>query len=165
MPQVFVAIGSNIEPQQRVPQAARALAQSFAHARFSRCYRNPAFGFEGADFFNAVAAFDSELSIEQLLRRLREIEMRCGRGVADAKWGPRAMDLDLLLYGDVVGSGPGYTLPRRDLLQRVYQLGPLAELAPDWPYPPAGPSIKTLWDELAKSEHSLVPVDLDLNAA
>lgn len=165
MTQVFVAIGSNVDPATRMVQAARQIKRRYAGARFSRCYRNPAFGFEGADFLNAVAGFDSTLSIADLLRSLREIETQCGRGPADAKWGPRSMDLDLLLYGDVVGVGPGYALPRRDLLQRVYMLGPLAELAPDWPYPPSGPSVRTLWEALSNSAHVLLPLDLDLNAA
>ena len=74
------------------------------------------------------------------------------------------MDLDLLLYGDVVGAGPGYTLPRRDLARRVYMLGPLAELAPDWRYPPSGPTIGQLWQQFPRAEHVLEALQLDLNA-
>ncbi len=165
MTQVFVAIGSNVDPVTRVIQAAQQIKRRHPGARFSRCYRNPAFGFEGADFINAGAGFDSLLPIAELLRSLREIETQCGRGPADAKWGPRSMDLDLLLYGDVVAVGPDYTLPRRDLLQRAYMLGPLAELAPDWPYPPSGPPVRPLWAERSQSAHVLLPLDLDLNAA
>jgi len=144
MVQAFVAIGSNVDPAERMLQAARAIKQRFADARFSRCYRNPAFGFKGPDFYNAVAGFTTTLPIEALLPSLREIEVRCGRGRADPRWGPRKMDLDLLLYDDVVGAGRGYTLPRRDLRRRVYMLGPLAELAPDWLYPPSWPTIARL---------------------
>src|SRR6516164_1053702 len=109
MSQVFVALGSNIEPAIRLPQAARALKASFPDARFSSCYSNPAFGFKGPDFINAVAGFDATMSIATLLRVLRDIEAQCGREASAPKWEPRAMDLDLLLYGNVVGSGPGYT--------------------------------------------------------
>ncbi|HEX2791776.1 MAG TPA: 2-amino-4-hydroxy-6-hydroxymethyldihydropteridine diphosphokinase [Steroidobacteraceae bacterium] len=163
--QVFVAIGSNVDAPERMRQAARAIRQRFADARFSRCFRNPAFGFEGPDFYNAVAGFSTTLPIEALLPSLREIETRCGRGPADARWGPRKMDLDLLLYGDLVGSGNGYTLPRRDLLRRVYMLGPMADLAPDWRYPPSGPTIGQLWQRFPQSGHRLTPLPLDLNAA
>jgi 2-amino-4-hydroxy-6-hydroxymethyldihydropteridine diphosphokinase len=165
MVQAFVAIGSNVDPAERMLQAARAIRQSFADARFSRCYRNPAFGFAGPDFYNAVAGFTTTLPIEALLPSLREIEARCGRERADARWAPRKMDLDLLLYGDAVGSGIGYTLPRRDLLRRVYMLGPLAELAPDWLYPPSGPTIAQLWERFPQAGHVLAPLELDLNAA
>ncbi|MGA2861744.1 MAG: 2-amino-4-hydroxy-6-hydroxymethyldihydropteridine diphosphokinase [Steroidobacteraceae bacterium] len=164
MVQAFVAIGSNVDPAERMLQAARAIKQRFADARFSRCYRNPAFGFKGPDFYNAVAGFTTTLPIEALLPSLREIEVRCGRGRADPRWGPRKMDLDLLLYDDVVGAGRGYTLPRRDLRRRVYMLGPLAELAPDWLYPPSGPTIARLWEQFPQSEHVLAPLELDLNA-
>jgi 2-amino-4-hydroxy-6-hydroxymethyldihydropteridine diphosphokinase len=163
--QAFVAIGSNIDPAERMLQAARAIRQRFADARFSRCYRNPAYGFEGPDFYNAVTGFSTTLPLDALLPSLREIEARCGRERADARWAPRRMDLDLLLYGDVVGAGPGYTLPRRDLSRRVYMLGPLAELAPDLLYPPSGPTIARLWEQFPQSEHLLTPLPLDLNAA
>jgi 2-amino-4-hydroxy-6-hydroxymethyldihydropteridine diphosphokinase len=164
MSQVFVAIGSNLDPTTRVPQAARALKRSFADVRFSNCYSNPAFGFRGPDFVNAVAGFVTTLPIPALLQSLREIEQQCGRAATDPKWEPRAMDLDLLLYGDEVGTGPGYTLPRPDLLKRIYMLGPLAQLAPDLIYPPSGPSIAQLWQRFPRDGHSLVPLELDLNA-
>jgi 2-amino-4-hydroxy-6-hydroxymethyldihydropteridine diphosphokinase len=163
--QAFVAIGSNLDPAARMLQAARAIKQRFPDARFSRCYRNPAFGFEGPDFYNAVVGFSTALPVEALLPSLHGIEALCGRARADPKWEPRKMDLDLLLYGDVVGAGPGYTLPRRDLARRVYMLGPLAELAPDRLYPPAGPTIGQLWEQFPRAEHVLEPLELDLNAA
>ena len=165
MSQVFVALGSNIEPAIRMPQAARALRHIFPDARFSRCYSNPAFGFKGPDFVNAVAGFNTTMSIAMLLAVLRQIEAQCGREASAPKWEPRAMDLDLLLYGDVVGTGPGYTLPRPDLPKRAYMLGPLAQLAPDWIYPPAGPTINELWQQFPHGERALVPLALDLNAA
>jgi 2-amino-4-hydroxy-6-hydroxymethyldihydropteridine diphosphokinase len=163
--QAFVAIGSNLNPAARMQQAARALRQRFPDARFSRCYRNPAFGFEGPDFYNAVVEFSTTLPVEALLPALHEIEALCGRTRADPKWGGRKMDLDLLLYGDVVGSAPGYTLPRRDLTRRVYMLGPLAELAPQRIYPPCGPTIAELWQQFPRTGHPLEPLALDLNAA
>jgi 2-amino-4-hydroxy-6-hydroxymethyldihydropteridine diphosphokinase len=165
MSQVFVALGSNIEPAVRMPQAARALKLLFSDARFSSCYSNPAFGFDGPDFMNAVAGFGTTMPIATLLQVMREIEAQCGRAASAPKWQPRAMDLDLLLYGELVGSGPGYTLPRPDLLKRAYMLGPLAQLAPDLIYPPAGPAIGQLWERFPHGGHALTPVALDLNAA
>lgn len=161
---VFVALGSNIDPVLRMRQASSALREHFPDVRFSSCYRNAAFGFQGPDFFNAVAEFHTEQPIESLLEVMRNIEMRCGREPAAPKWAPRAMDLDLLLYGGSVGHGPGYTLPRPDLLQRVYMLGPLAQLASDLQYPPSGPTIGELWGAFPRTPDSLTPVELDLNA-
>jgi 2-amino-4-hydroxy-6-hydroxymethyldihydropteridine diphosphokinase len=169
MSTAFVAIGSNIDPQSHLLRAARALRERFARLRFSGCYRNPAFGFQGEDFINAVAGFSTALSIEALLAELRRIEVACGRGPADPKWGPRAIDLDLLLFGSHAGQGAGYTLPRPDLVRRVYMLGPLAELAPEYRYPPAGPTIGQLWAQLRANKpgeaQALQRIALDLNAA
>jgi 2-amino-4-hydroxy-6-hydroxymethyldihydropteridine diphosphokinase len=163
--QAFIAMGSNIDAERRLLQAARELKRRFAPVRFSHCYSNPSYGFDGPPFVNAVAGLRTALTIAALLTELHEVEALCGRAPTDPKWEPRAMDLDLLLYGDVVGSGPGYTLPRPDLLQRVYMLGPLAELAPQWLYPPAGPTIAELWRRYPRGEHPLCQLQLDLNGA
>jgi 2-amino-4-hydroxy-6-hydroxymethyldihydropteridine diphosphokinase len=162
--EAFVALGSNIDPEQHLARAARALKQRFAQVRFSACYRNQAFGFQGPDFLNAVAAFATVLPIAELLATLRAIEAESGRGAADPKWGPRAIDLDLLLYGQQVGAGPGYTLPRPDLTRRVYMLGPLAELAPERRLPPEGPTFAQLWSRYPRDQHPLERVAFDLNA-
>lgn len=168
MSEVFVALGSNVDPESHLRRAARALREHFSELRFSGCYRNPAFGFQGADFLNAVAGFETVLPVESLLRELRAIETECGRTPADPKWGPRAIDLDLLLFGQHVGQGPGYTLPRPDLTRRAYMLGPLAELAPGYVYPPAGPTVGELWERLraadAAAAGGLRRISLDLNA-
>jgi 2-amino-4-hydroxy-6-hydroxymethyldihydropteridine diphosphokinase len=165
MSRVFVAMGSNIDPELRMQQAGRALKAHFDAVRFSHCYRNAAFGFDGPAFVNAAVALSTSLSIGALLQALREIEALCGRSPSDPKWEPRAMDLDLLLYDDVVGIGPGYTLPRPDLIKRVYMLGPLAELAPEQIYPPSGPSIGELWQRFPRTDDALEAMSLDLNAA
>jgi 2-amino-4-hydroxy-6-hydroxymethyldihydropteridine diphosphokinase len=164
MTEAFVAVGSNIEPEQHLRAAAQALKRQFPGTRFSACYRNPAVGFEGEDFLNAVAQLSTSLPIPALLAELRAIETACGRGPNDPKWGPRAIDLDLLLYDDVSGSGAGYTLPRPDLTRRPYMLGPLAELDPQRLYPPTGPSIAQLWARFPRSQVLLQRVSLDLNA-
>ena len=162
---VFVAIGSNIDPGTRMLAAARLLKANFPDARFSACYRNTAFGFDGADFVNAVAGFSTALSVPELLQALHAIEAQCGRGREDPKWGPRAMDLDLLLYGDQIGAGPGYELPRPDLVRRIYMLGPLAELAPQLRHPVSGQTFGALWAGFARGCQALPATPPDLNAA
>jgi 2-amino-4-hydroxy-6-hydroxymethyldihydropteridine diphosphokinase len=161
----FVAIGSSIEPEARMLAAARALKARFTDARFSACYRNAAFGFEGAEFINAVVEFSTALPVPALLVMLHEIEAQCGRARDDPKWAPRAMDLDLLLYDDLVVSGPGYILPRPDLLERVYMLGPLAELAPQRRHPVTGQRFGELWAAYPRAARALTPTAPDLNAA
>ena len=161
----WVALGGNIAPEQRLPQAARLLRARFPGVRFSRCYRNAAVGFEGAAFLNAVAAFATELGVPALVAALHAIEEQCGRGRADPKWGPRAMDIDLLALGDLAGEFAGATLPRPDLLRRAYMLGPMAELAPDWRPPGGARTLAELWREQAPGTPPLAAADIDLNAA
>jgi 2-amino-4-hydroxy-6-hydroxymethyldihydropteridine diphosphokinase len=165
MSRVFVALGSSIEPAASMAAAAQALKAQFADARFSTCYRNAPFGFEGPDFINAVVEFSTTLPVPALLAVLHAIELQCGRGREDPKWAPRAMDLDLLLYDDLVASGPGYTLPRPDLLERVYMLGPLAELAPQRRHPMTGQLFGQLWAAFPRTADALTATPPDLNAA
>jgi len=161
---IHVAIGGNIEPEIRLPQAASELRRRFPAAKFSRCYRNPAFGFAGADFYNAVAGFHTTLAVEALIGQLREIEALCGRDRTEARWAPRAMDLDLLLYGERLASTAHYELPRPDLLRRSYMLGPLAELAPQLRHPVTGRTMADHWQELSLQPYVHERLALDLNA-
>jgi 2-amino-4-hydroxy-6-hydroxymethyldihydropteridine diphosphokinase len=164
MPRVYVAIGSNVQPDHWVPLAAHELRRRYPGVRFSACYRNPAYGFEGADFINAVAGFDTAQPVDVVLASCHEIEFLCGRRRDDPKWAPRAMDVDLLLYGDTVAETAAFRLPRPDLLRRVYMLGPLAEIAPELRHPTTGRTIAAHWQELSREPHSLEAIPLSLNA-
>ena len=84
---------------KRQALATGELKRAFPGARFSPWYQNRAAGFEGADFINLVAAFTTELPVDELLDVLRGIETLCGRPREAPRWAPRTMDLDVLLYG------------------------------------------------------------------
>lgn len=155
MPQVYVAAGSNVEPERRMHQAVAELEREFPGVRFSSWYRNRAVGFDGADFINLVAGFDTALPVRAVLERLHAIEGRCGRGRDAPRWAPRSMDLDVLLYGELVCEEPGLKLPRPDLVRRAYMLGPLAELAPQVRHPTAGVSVAELWRRFDRDAHAL----------
>lgn len=160
MTQVLVAAGSNIEPERHLAIAMRDLAHEFPGVRFSTAYRNAAVGFEGEDFINLVAAFDTALPPAAILERLHAIEARCGRERTAPKWAPQSMDLDLLLYGERVLEAPGVRLPRPDLVKRPYMLGPAAEVAPDMRDPVSGRTLAELWSCFDRAAHALVPVRL-----
>src|ERR1700761_5617275 len=126
MPAVYIAIGSNVEPERYLSLASSELRREFPDVRFSPWYLNHAVGFEGADFINLVAGFTTSLSTDELLERLHAIELLCDRPREAPRWAPRSMDIDVLLYGDVLLDTPNLKLPRPDLLKRAFMLGPLA---------------------------------------
>jgi 2-amino-4-hydroxy-6-hydroxymethyldihydropteridine diphosphokinase len=158
-------LGSNIEPRKRLTQAARLLTAEFTGIRFSACFQNVAVGFDGADFINAAAGFDTKLTLPALVVVLHHIEEQCGRQRDDAKWAPRAMDLDILLYGELISDSAVARVPRADLLRRAYMLGPMTELAPTLMHPEARRTLAELWSELAPRTPPLSRVTIDLNKA
>jgi 2-amino-4-hydroxy-6-hydroxymethyldihydropteridine diphosphokinase len=95
-----------------------------------------------------------------VLDRLHAIELECGRERNAPKWAARAMDLDVLLYGEEVGTFPGAVLPRPDLLRRAYMLGPLAELAPTLLHPTEKTTIDELWRRFDRGAHAMTRVEL-----
>ena len=159
MPEVYVAIGSNVEAEHNLALASRELDRAFAPVRFSAWYRNAAVGFTGDDFINAVAGFFSDLDVHALVGRLHVIEEICGRPRNAPRWAPRTMDLDILLYGDLVCEEPKLHLPRPDLLKRAYMLGPLAQIAPQVVHPTAHISIGELWQRFDRAAHAMQRID------
>jgi 2-amino-4-hydroxy-6-hydroxymethyldihydropteridine diphosphokinase len=158
MPRVFVAAGSNVRPEEHLAKASRELAREFPDVQFSPWYRNRAVGFEGEDFINFVVGFHTELPVREVLARLHTIEERCGRPRNAPKWAPRTMDLDILLYGDVVCEEPGLKLPRPDLLRRAFMLGPLADIAPEVVHPTEKLTIEELWQRFDRAAHPMTQV-------
>lgn len=157
---VYVAVGSNIDAPRNVRRALEELRASFPDLRASPAYRNAAVGFEGEDFINLVVGFQTDRSLAEVSTELRRIEGVCGRPRAAPKWAPRAMDLDILLYGEEVGQFPEGTLPRPDLLKRPYMLGPLADIAPDHLHPTERRTIGEIWSRFDRGAHRLHVVSL-----
>ena len=132
----YIGLGGNLGDVSATLESAfealDALPQSRLLAR-SSIYRSPAWGMtDQPDFLNAVAALDTALEADMLLAALLRIERASGRERAGAvRWGPRTLDLDLLLYADAVIDQPGLRVPHPHLHERAFVLLPLAEIAPD----------------------------------
>lgn len=161
MPEAYVAAGSNVRPRANLRRALAMLGAEFSGLRASPAYRNKAVGFEGDDFVNLVAAFRTERPLGDVLAVLKATERALGREPGAPKWGPRTLDLDLLLYGDLTGSLDGATLPHRDLTTRAWVLGPLTALAPELRHPVTGERIGALWEHFDRGAHPLVETSLE----
>jgi 2-amino-4-hydroxy-6-hydroxymethyldihydropteridine diphosphokinase len=155
VPEVFVGAGSNVAAEQHLKCAVRELVREFPGTRFSAWYRNPAVGGVGADFINLAAGFSTSLPLREVRALLRAIEERCGRSRKEPSPRPPPLDLDLLLYGDMVCADAGLELPRPELLTRAYMLGPLAELAPQLRHPTAHLTFAELWQRFDRGAHPL----------
>jgi len=137
----FVALGSNLaEPQAQVLQAFAALSalpQTQLRAQ-SALYRSAPVGYAAQpDFINAVVLLETALSAPDLLQSLLNIERDCGR-IREFRNAPRTLDLDLLLYGDLIMHEAGLTLPHPRMHERAFVLLPLLEIAPDCIIPGKG---------------------------
>ncbi|MGH8130731.1 MAG: 2-amino-4-hydroxy-6-hydroxymethyldihydropteridine diphosphokinase [Steroidobacteraceae bacterium] len=161
MTEVYVAAGSNIRPRASLGRALGMLSRDFPGLRASRAFANAAVGFEGDDFVNLVVVFPTSLPLADLLERLKAVERECGREPGAPKWGPRTLDLDLLLYGDMVGDFHGARLPHPDLATRAWVLGPLAELAPELTHPVLGEKFGAIWQRFDQRAHPLIPFALE----
>lgn len=139
----FVGLGANLgDAPATVREAMRALdvLPQTRLLRASRLYRSRAWGVETQpDFINAVAMLESRLPARTLLDELLAIERAQGRErTAEVRWGPRTLDLDLLLHGDSIIDEPGLRVPHPHLHERAFALLPLVEVAPDAVIPGRG---------------------------
>ena len=138
-----VGLGANLGDATATLRKAIAELSGLPHSRLlrtSRLYRTSAWGrTDQPDFINAVALLDSGLDARELLDGLLAIERTFGRiRLEGERWGPRTLDLDLLLFGDAVIDEPGLRVPHPHLHERAFALLPLAEIAPEMHIPGIG---------------------------
>ena len=150
---VFVSLGSNIEPLRHARMAVKKLRQRFGPLRVSSVYRNRAAGFEGEDFLNLVVGFTTTESPEAVVAELEKLHAEAGRVRGADRFAPRTLDLDLLIYGDRVIDE--LQVPRKDIKEYSFVLGPLAEIAPDLRHPVTGESMAELWNRFDQGRHPL----------
>lgn len=150
--EAYIGLGSNLEdPVRQIESALVELGQmpfSQLLARSSLVFSKPLGAKSQPDYVNAVAKIETALNPDQLLARLQRIEHEHGR-VRSERWGPRTLDLDLLLYGDQRIQQPHLTVPHPGMAQRAFVLVPLLEIEPRLQIPGLG-SLSTLLRQLPK---------------
>jgi len=155
---VFIALGSN--QGDRELNLLRAIAEigrlsGTKIVALSGFYETEPVGpVSQPDFFNAVLKAETTLSPRQMLGELQRIERDVFRRVRTERWGPRTMDLDILLWGELVLTDEDLTIPHPRLHERRFVLAPLAEIAPDAVHPLLGKSATVLLAELAADERT-----------
>jgi 2-amino-4-hydroxy-6-hydroxymethyldihydropteridine diphosphokinase len=144
----YVGLGSNLdEPVVQVRRAFAALATipDTRLVRESSLYRSRPMGpVQQPDFINAAAGLLTRLEVGEFFSRLRGLERQLGRTPPRERWGPRRIDLDLLLFAQLRLDQPELQLPHRGIVERNFVLYPLAEVAPELPVPGCGPIAELL---------------------
>lgn len=146
MASAFLSLGSNLEPERHLAAAVAELRARFGAVRLSPVYRTPAVGFEGPDFLNLAAIVETDLEPEALDAWLHALEDRHGRRRDVPRFSSRTLDVDLVLYDDLVLRGPGnLEVPRGELAKHAFVLKPCVDLAPDLAHPTLGRTLAELW--------------------
>jgi 2-amino-4-hydroxy-6-hydroxymethyldihydropteridine diphosphokinase len=148
----YISIGSNINKDKHIPASLSALEQTFGKLTISSTYESEAVGFTGDVFYNLVVGFDSDLDVKAVAKLLRQIELDNGRTRDSRKFAARTLDLDLILYGDLIVNDGRLQIPRDEIEHYAFVLEPLAEIAPDSQHPISGLSYATLWEQFDKTD-------------
>lgn len=154
MADVYIGLGSNIEPEVNLREAVRRLGEALGTLTCSRVYRSPPYGFAGPEFLNLVVhceRADGPAAVDAVLTRIED-----AAGRSPERQGSRTLDLDLLLYGARVDARE--RLPRADVLEYPFVLAPLVELAPDTRHPVTGRTYADHWKEMAERAEPLTLV-------
>ena len=163
MGKAYLSLGSNMEAERNLASAVSALRARFGALVLSPVYRTAAIGFEGADFLNSAAVIDSDLDPLALNDWLHALEDAHGRDRSGPRFSDRTLDIDIVLYDDLVMQGPGNLRLPREELKHAFVLLPLADIAPDKIDPRSGSRLDALWQAHADRDAppDVVAIDFD----
>lgn len=161
MARVYISIGSNIQPQTHVREAVTALREHYGSLIISSVYESESVGFRGDNFLNLVVGLDTQEDVLTVSARLHDIEDNNGRDRSGPRFSSRTVDLDLLLYDDLIMKDGKLELPRDEITRNAFVLWPLAEIAPQLKHPLTQQSMEELWDSFDKDSQQLWPISME----
>ncbi|WP_144210257.1 2-amino-4-hydroxy-6-hydroxymethyldihydropteridine diphosphokinase [Shewanella donghaensis] len=163
MARIYISLGTNIDPVAHMQAGLIDLQQQFGQLQLSSMFESEAVGFQGTNFLNMVAAADTEMSITEVVATFKRIEKENGRIRGEKKFSPRSLDIDLLLYDDVICHEP-VELPRGEVLYNAFVLWPLAEIAAQLMHPIEKKTYQTIWGDYDQSSQNIWPIDFEFPA-
>jgi len=158
---VFLGLGSNESPEENLRLAVSELRSRYGELTLSAVYKSAAVGFDGADFLNLVLRLQTEDSPLAICSEIERIHELAGRVRDRGKWESRPLDIDLLLYGELIMDERPVHVPREDVLQYTFVLRPLAEIAPDQTHPVTGKTYFDHWQAFDESKHPLEQIPIN----
>lgn len=160
MNQVYLSIGSNINREVNIRSAISEL-RKYGHLEISPVYQCEAVGFDGPAFYNLAVGFQTLLDLQVLAAELRDIEYNHGRKRTGIKFSSRTLDIDILIYADLIGDFDRIILPRDEITKNAFVLRPLADIAGNKLHPTRKLSYAELWDAYDDSQQPLTAVPFD----
>ena len=158
MAHVYVSAGSNIDRERNIELALSLLEASFGRLQRSSVYESAAVGFVSDPFYNLVVGFDTDDSPREIQDVLHCIEEASGR-MRTTGLSARTLDLDLLLYDDLVTDSDGLVLPRTDITRYAFVLAPLAEIAGELRHPVSGERYADMWSGFDAADQVITRID------
>ena len=161
MARIYISIGSNIDAEHNIRIAVHALQEHYGKLILSSVYESESVGFEGDNFLNLVAGVNTDEDVYTVVAMLRKIEDDNGRDRSGPRFSPRTVDLDLLLYDDLVLKEEGLELPRDEITKNAFVLLPLEEIAPQLIHPLSGNTMCDLWMNFDKESQKLWQISFE----
>jgi 2-amino-4-hydroxy-6-hydroxymethyldihydropteridine diphosphokinase len=161
MAQAFIGVGSNIDKEENIRAGVHAMQNKFSNVKVSCIYESCAVGFKGDNYFNLVVGLETEMTPCELQEKLHEIENQFGRKRAGSRFISRTLDLDLLLYDDLVCDEVDMKIPREDVTGFAFVLRPLSEIAGNLKHPILAERYVDLWEAFEQTDQEMWPVEFE----
>jgi len=157
MSYLYISLGSNINREYHVKHGLIELTKVFGALTLSSLYESKAVGFKGSDFYNMVISIETTDTIENVAITLRDIEFKYGREQHAKKFSPRTLDLDILLFDQLVLTTP-VQIPRDEITKNAFVLWPLAEIATELEHPIINQTYGELWSNFDKASQTITQI-------